>query len=49
MKTLKKETEERYLIETYFGIGLGWTRIDGKTLIILPFFIVLITPTEIYK
>ena len=38
-----EEDDREVLIEPYFGIGLGITVIDNTTLIILPFFVILIT------
>lgn len=49
MRTLTpKWVHDETLIEMYWGIGFGFTRIDHKNLIILPFFIVMITEKEVY-
>lgn len=49
MKTLEKKTEKEILAELYFGIGLGITGIAGRTLIILPFVVILIVDKEVYE
>lgn len=49
MKTLNKKIEYEYLSEYYFGLGFGITKIDGKTLIILPFVVVMIIEKEVYR
>ena len=49
MKTLNKKTEKEVLAELYFGVGFGITGIAGRTLIILPFVVILIVDKEVYK
>lgn len=49
MKTLEPKTEVKTYFEFYFGVGFGLTRIDGKTLVILPFVIFLFVDETIYK
>lgn len=48
MKDLQEKLVYKSYADVYFGIGFGFTTIEGRILVILPFVVVLLVPEKIY-